>query len=406
MKGALMVADTKDIKLKPDGKLDDCEARRRLNRVWYEWPDPAVFDIEAQALFTNHPEWGSNPAVIYYINRLKEPTTDAELETERDIPKVVSLTDVVTETVKWLWFPYIPIGKLTLFEGDPGIGKSWVCLAIATAVSLGAPLPGQAETLNGPVLLASAEDGLGDTIKPRLEGMRANLDSIHAIDGLLTLDQSGFELLETYITETVPTLLIIDPLVAYLSGDMDINRANQVRWGTARLAKLAEKYGIAVLAVRHLTKGGSLKPIYRGLGSIDFTASARSVLLAGCDPNNTNTRGLVHIKSNLAKIGDPIGFELRDDGYFWTDHSDLTSEKILAGQKDEYNTPGKQAESFLTDYLSNGAVESGEIVDAAKAQAINEKTLRRMKDNLKIVVFREGEKGKRGGGKWYWKLPD
>jgi len=338
------------------------------------------------------------------ISRYPAGELNKRAATAPEGPGFVTLTEVESEIVLWLWWPYIPLGKLTLLEGDPGIGKSWVGLAIATAVSLGSMLPGQDTTTRGPVLIASAEDGLGDTIKPRLENMRANLAGIHALKDLMTLDQAGFDILEGYISETVPALLIIDPLVAYFSGDMDINRANAVRWGTSRLARLAETYGTAIIAIRHLTKGGSLKPIYRGLGSIDFTASARSVLLAGCDPDNESVRGIVHIKSNLAKTGEAVGYELRDDGFYWADHSDLTPDRILSGRTIGENQ-GEMAKRFLTEFLAKGPATWQDIMAEGKAYELSEHTLRRARESLKLEGSHQGEKGKRGAGQWFWKLP-
>ncbi len=329
--------------------------------------------------------------------------TKTEAVSEDNTPKLIRISDVTPEDVKWLCPPYIPLGKLTLLEGDPGVGKSWVCLAIAAAISIGHGIPGQTELGYGQVILASAEDGLADTIRPRLDSMRADINAIHAIDGLFTLDDAGFNLLEDKIREVVPILLIIDPLVAYLSGDMDINKANQVRYATSRLSKLAEKYGMAVLAIRHLTKGGNLKPIYRGLGSIDFTASARSVLLAGCDPDDPQIRGIVHIKSNLAPLGKPIVYELREDGFFWTDHCDLTADRIFAANEGENALD--EAKSFLLDVLSEGEVPANDIYTQADNRGIAKRTLHRAEKELKIVVAKSGEPGEKGFRKWYWKLP-
>lgn len=315
------------------------------------------------------------------------------------------LSDVTSEVVKWLWHPYIPFGKLTLLEGDPGVGKSWLALAIATGVSLGHGLPNQSELACGPVLLASAEDGLSDTIKPRLTAMQANTGIISAIEDLFTLDEAGFEQLEEKIIEVTPVLVIIDPLVAYLSGNMDINKANQVRFATARLHHLAEKYGPAIIAIRHLTKGGSLKPIYRGLGSIDFTAAARSVLLAGQDPDLPNIRGFAHIKHNLSPKGEPIGYEITEQGFFWLDHSDLTEDRILEVSTD--GSKGQDAEDFLKEQLSGGPVLSEALIREAKERLeISEATLNRAKRKIKVTAYRQGELGKKGGGKWYWKLPE
>ncbi len=331
---------------------------------------------------------------------LVEPKTGIS----EDAPILRNISEVEPESVSWLWKPYIPFGKLTLLEGDPGVGKSWVALALTTAMSLGHGLPFQGENAEGPVLIASAEDGLADTIRPRLDKMGANLSSIKAIDGLFTLDEAGFSLLETWVESFIPGLLIIDPLVAYFSGDMDINKANQVRYGTARLAKLATKWGLAIVAVRHLTKGGSLKPIYRGLGSIDFTASARSVLLAGCDPDNPQVRGLIHIKHNLSTEGVPIGYEIREDGFLWTDHCDLTADKIF--QATDGGNALNEAKTFLLEVLASGEQAAKECFEEAKTRGISEVTLKRAKGDMGVLTYRIGEKGKEGGGKWFWKMPE
>lgn len=165
------------------------------------------------------------------------------------------------EEVKWLWRPYIPRGKLTLSEGDPGIGKSWKALALATAVSNGRGLPGETRQREPEtVLLLTAEDGLADTIRPRLDALGADVERVHAIYGYAVLDDEGLAELERHISDVNPALVIIDPLVAYMGAGIDINKANQVRSITAKLATLAEKHGAAILAVRHLTKGSRDKP--------------------------------------------------------------------------------------------------------------------------------------------------
>ena len=314
------------------------------------------------------------------------------------------MKDIKAERVTWLWEPYIAIGKLTLLEGDPGIGKSWITLAIATAVSLGKGLPGQATTEPGTVILASAEDGLGDTIRPRLDTMKADVGLIHAIDGTVSFDDAGFVLIESYITEAKPTLLIIDPLVAYLGAGMDFHRANETRPVMARLAKLAEKYQLVILAVRHLSKGGQDKAIYRGIGSIDFTAACRSVLMAGCDPDDANNLAIVHIKSNLAAKGPSQGYQLRDDGFYWTGESTLTSSQIMAGDDNSGAVSElDEAIAFLKDELAEGPVVVNNIWSDGKG--ISKRTLNRAKSQLGIISRCKGEKGKRGGPTWTWELP-
>ena len=192
--------------------------------------------------------------------------------------------------------------------------------------------------------------------------------------------------------------------MAYLSREVDVHKANQVRQVTAHLARLAEKHGPAIIAIRHLTKGGSLKPIYRGLGSIDFMAAARSVLLAGSDPDNPQTRGIVHLKCNLAPLGAAIGYEVREDGFFWAGHSDLTGDRILAAS--EGGSALAEAKEFLTTILNSEPMPANEVFEEAEAHGIAEATLKRAKAALKITATRIGEPGKRGKGKWQWELPE
>ncbi|MDP2726169.1 MAG: AAA family ATPase, partial [Dehalococcoidia bacterium] len=204
-------------------------------------------------------------------------------------PVVVRLDSVTPEQVEFLWHPYIPLGKLTILEGDPGLGKSWLALAIAAAISRGVKLPGATDPW-GPadILLLSAEDGLADTITPRLDAMGADRGRITAITGIATdKGERGFslaehlDLLEEVLTQYRPIFVILDPLVSFLGAGVDMYRANEVRAILAPLASLAERCRAAILAIRHLTKSGRDKAIYRGQGNIDFVAAARSVILAG-----------------------------------------------------------------------------------------------------------------------------
>ncbi len=316
------------------------------------------------------------------------------------------MKDVPVEDVTWLWHPYIALGKLTLLEGDPGIGKSWITLAIATAVSLGRGLPVQATGEPHNVMLASAEDGLGDTIRRRLNNMGADVARIFAIDDAITLNDEGFTKLENSIGQEKPKLLIIDPLVAYLGSGVDIHRANETRSIMARLAKLAENHQLAVLAVRHLTKGGQNKAIYRGIGSIDFTAACRSVLLAGCDSENESSRAIVHIKSNLALAGPSVGYDIKAGVFYWLGESDLTAGRIFAVPKNEDSPSSmEEAAAFLIDELTDGPVDAALIWKAARDQGLSVITVKRAKVKVGVITRRVGDPGKRGGGKYIWDLP-
>lgn len=272
-------------------------------------------------------------------------------------PKLVRIADVQRENVAWLWFPYIPRGKLTIIEGDPGIGKSFITMSLASDLSRGRPLWGLESGQRPPqtVLLLSAEDGLGDTIRPRLEAMDANLDEIVAFDEPFNLDGSGFYALEEAIRSNKPAIVIIDPLVAYTSGTIDMHRANQVRDFMKPLAHLAEKYDCALVVVRHLKKGsGGGKALYQGLGSIDYTAAARSVLMVGI--NKDGKRVMAHVKSNLAKQGATLAYELRDNGSFqWLGTDQTTAEELVAEPEDpEVRSARQEAREWLCERLAGG----------------------------------------------------
>jgi len=193
---------------------------------------------------------------------------------------IVRMVDVEPEEVGWLWRPYIPLGKLALLEGDPGIGKSWITAALACAVSLGRGLPGMQSFNQGNVLMLSAEDGLADTLRPRLDAVGADVSRVFALNEPLTFDELGLLRLEAAIIEHAPILLTVDPLFAFTGGKMDIHRANECRTVTARLAAISERHGCSIVAVRHLGKSRGLgHALNAGIGSIDLVAAARSVLL-------------------------------------------------------------------------------------------------------------------------------
>ncbi len=324
---------------------------------------------------------------------------------EDGLAYIVPIAGVQPETVEWLWCPYLPKSRLTLLEGDPGVGKSWLSLAVAAAISLGSGLPAQESSMPAPVLLASAEDGLGDTIRPRLSALGADLENIHAIEGPLAFDDEGLRILAEFIRDVRPALVIVDPLVAYLGAGVDLHRANETRAVLSRLAGISEKYSASILAVRHLAKGGASRPIYRGLGSIDIAAACRSVLLAGCDPANPQRRAMVHLKSNLSPPGRPLGYEIRDGRFYWTGESCLTARQILAADDNPPISALENAALFLSERLLGGPAEARAVFKDANDYGIGEITLRRAKSQLKIVSRREGEPGKKGVARFVWELP-
>lgn len=319
---------------------------------------------------------------------------------------IVRMADVEPETVSWLWHPYIARGKFTIIEGDPGLGKSWLTCALACAVSHGRGFPEAEPFEPGNVLMLSAEDGLGDTLRPRLNAVGAEVTRVFALNELITFSTSGLFRLEAAIIEHKPLLVIIDPLFAFTGGKMDINRANESRAISAPLAAIAERHGCAMVAVRHLGKSrGGGHALNAGIGSIDFTAAARSVLLVGRDPDDEKKRAIVQTKNNLAPLGVAIGFKVEGDKFRWTGASDLTAARMLlvASSDEERGNIGEAAE-FLHEILSDGPQPASAVKAAARHAGVSEATLRRARNRLGIRPIKRGQPSTERQC-WVWELP-
>jgi putative DNA primase/helicase len=321
---------------------------------------------------------------------------------------VVRMADVVAEDVRWLWPPYIAFGKLTILEGDPGVGKSWLTCALAAAVSLGCGLPGMETFEAGSVLMLSAEDGLGDTVRPRLDAVRADTSRVFALNEPLTFDVAGLYRLEAAIVEYSAVLVIIDPLFAFTGGNIDIHRANESRAITARLAAIAERAGCGIVAVRHLGKSrGGGHALNAGIGSIDFAAAARSVLLVGKDPDAPSECALVQIKNNLAPLGDAVGYKLEEGRFYWTGASTLTAERILSLPSDEeVRVARTEAIDFLLEALAGGPRPANDVKAEAKQIGLTEQMLKTARKKLGMKPYKVGGEFGGKGAVWIWELPD
>jgi RecA-family ATPase len=222
--------------------------------------------------------------------------------------KLINMNEVQAVMVSWLWYPYIPYGKITLVQGDPGEGKTTFVLALAALLANGKPMP-ETEEAASPctVIYQTAEDGLADTIKPRLVNIGADCSKIVVINESEHPLSFSDSRIEQAIVTTKARLLILDPLQTYLGAGVDMHRANEVRPIFKALAKVAEKTDCAVLIIGHMNKAmGQTKGLYRGLGSIDIAAAVRSILIVGRDKDNPHTRIMAHLKSSLAPEGVPI----------------------------------------------------------------------------------------------------
>lgn len=320
------------------------------------------------------------------------------MEGTRTELQMIKMSEIQSQEVAWLWYPFIPYGKLTIVQGDPGDGKTMLVLNIAAKLSKGEGIDSEMK-LTEPltVIYQSAEDGLADTVKPRLEAAGANCENISVIDDSIKSLSMIDERLEEAVIRTKAKLLILDPIQAYLGGDMDMNRANEARDMTKKLAALAEKYQCAIVLVGHMNKAAGNKAAYRGMGSIDFFAVARSVLLVGRVEGEANIRAVVQIKNNLAAFGRPKAFELSEDGFHWLGDYEITADEVLGGIAPKANKL-EQAKRLLREVAeTNNAMQSNEIFNLAEEQGISRRTLENAKKELSI-------RAKRINNSWYWEL--
>lgn len=312
--------------------------------------------------------------------------------------RLIRMSDIKTEQVQWLWYPYIPYGKVTIVQGDPGEGKTSFVLAMIALLTNGEPLP-EEEAASPPinVIYQSAEDGLADTIKPRLEQSGADCCRV------LVIDESDRELtlcderLEHAVKETGARLIVLDPLQAYLGDGVDMHRANEVRPVFKRLCAMADRTGCAVILIGHMNKAQGLKSSYRGLGSIDFRAAARSVLLVGRLKSDLSVRVVAHDKSSLAPEGKSIAFSLdAENGFQWKGYCDTTVDEVLSGTG-SVQTKTMQMEQELKELLSK-PVPVEEVFRRAKELGISERTVNIAKKNVGVQAVKHANH-------WYWQLP-
>ena len=308
---------------------------------------------------------------------LKEPP-------KKDSVKIIRMSDVELTPVDWLWKPYLPFGKLSVLQGNPGEGKTYFAMHLAAACTNGKLLPNMERMEPFNVIYQTAEDGLGDTVKPRLIEAGADLDRVLVIDDSdvqLTLSD---ERIEKAIIENNARLVIIDPIQAYLGADVDMNRANEVRPIFMRLGQVAQRTGCAILLIGHLNKAAGMQSLQRGLGSIDIAAAVRSVMFIGKLKHDPTMRILTHEKSSLAPPGVSLAFSLGDEGGFrWVGEYDITADEMLSGIEPQRETKTQQAKDLICALLAGGKQVLSEDIDkAALERGIPGRTVRDAKREL------------------------
>ena len=310
--------------------------------------------------------------------------------------RLINMKDVEVESIEWLFYPFIPYGKITIIQGDPGEGKTTLVLQIIASLTKGTSVLEDKETEPINVIYQTAEDGLADTIKPRL--LKANADCSR----VLVIDDRDIPLtmldirLEQAIAETKARLVVLDPIQGFLGTGVDMHRANEIRPVMKHISELAEKYKCAIILIGHMNKCSMGKSAYRGLGSIDFQAAARSVLIVGRIKDEPEVRVVCQTKNSLAPEAKSIAFRLSEEnGFEWIGEYDVAADDLLSGTAK--GTKKQTAMDFLETILSGGQMQQTAIMQLAEEKGISQKTLRNAKEALDIKSIRLNNQ-------WYWKL--
>ena len=341
--------------------------------------------------------------------------------------KLINMDTVEVEQIEWLLYPFIPYGKVTIIQGDPGEGKTTMVLQIIAKLTRGEPIlsvdstkdkrtnidseGGTVDTENAEndvstqhleipvnVIYQTAEDGLGDTIKPRLLAAGADCTKVMVIDDSEQPLTMADVRLEEAIVQTKARMVVLDPIQGFLGAEVDMHRANEICPLMKRIAVLAEKYHCAIILIGHMNKNSNGKSSYRGLGSIDFQAAARSVLIVGRIKDEPEVRVVCHTKSSLAPEGKAIAFRLdKNNGFEWIGEYDISTDELLNGERKGQKT--RKAKEFLFEILADGGMAQKKIEEEAEKLGIKKKTLRNAKMELGIDSVKRGNQ-------WYWMLSE
>ena len=303
-------------------------------------------------------------------------------------------SDVRATHVRWLWNPFIAIGKITLLQGDPGDGKSTMMMNLIAEISNGGATPdGQAFGRPQRVIYQCSEDGVSDTIKPRLEACGADCRNIAFINEEV---HSGLTLDDERIREAIigfrPRLVVIDPIQAYLGSDSDLQIAGRARRLMQRLSLWASTYDCAVVLVGHLNKKEGSKGLYRSLGSIDVVAAARSVLQVDRDQADPAIRTVRQIKNSLGPSDREIRFEIRSEtGFRWLECTSIEAADIPTEEPTEFTMKKDKAAHLIKTTLKQRDLAAKEMYTILEAEGISHRTAEDVRKEMGIRCYRKGK---------------
>jgi AAA domain len=329
---------------------------------------------------------------------------------------LVLVADVERERVTWLWPGRIPRRKVVVLDGDPGLGKSVLTLTIAAKVSTGSPFPDGERPEVADVILLSAEDDIGDTIRPRLEAAGADLSRCWVLPDItpqVAAEEkpqpprppelpADLDALEGMVKDKGAALVVIDPLMAFLSSQIDSHKDQDVRKVLAPLGYMASRTGAAVVVVRHMNKGQGGSALYRGSGSIGIAAAARAGLLVAPDPDDEGRRILAVSKSNLGAKASSLAYRIVEDELYkvarvvWDGASKHTASDLVRPRVDEEEAPAlAEAVGVLKEILADGPLAAGNVKRMAATAGVAERTLQRARHALGVTARRQGIRARR-----------
>ena len=344
-----------------------------------------------------------------------EDSSSTDMHNGTGIPQfnVTTLSDVVPERVSWLWDGWLPVGKMVTLDGDPGLGKSTLALTFAAIITTGGMWPdGTRCDYAGDVILLSAEDGLADTVRPRLDSAGGDPTRVHAVQGVPLTDNpedglrmptlADIQQLRAVITRHGARLVIIDVLMAYLPSHADSHRDQDVRRVLGALSALAADTGCTILLLRHLNKAKGGDPLYRGGGSIGIVGASRVGLMVAPHPEDDDLRVLAAVKNNLARIPDSRSYRIVPDNTFnvshleWAGVVEYDAHALLA---DHTGTPkNDEVQRWLAAFLADGPQWAVDIYSAAEAAGYSVDKAKRAKKSLGIQAIKAGA--------WFWATPE
>ena len=320
--------------------------------------------------------------------------------------EVVKASEIEPKEVKWLWYPYIPVGKVTLLQGDPGDGKSKLMLSIAALLSKGEPLPFTETEENEPmtIIYQTTEDDADDTVVPRFNSAGGNGENLIFIKE----DEKSLSFGDNRIREAIEMyhakLLILDPMSSYIGESCSMNNANETRAEFNHLIAVAKDTGCAIVIIAHMNKMRDTNPLYRTNGSIDIAGAARSILAITRTANSANPaeRYLVQVKSNLAPMGSAILFEVADKGVNFLDELEMTAEDAFAATAPRMGRPNDREEAataFIRSLLDGGRQLASDCEAKLEGAGFKKSTYKKAKKKAGVHSVKDGFA-------WYWTLPE